>query len=300
MSQSEGSEGYQSIDLSVFAPDFNAVGIVQIAVQMKPDIRVHCVRSDGTAGVLIYDRLENVVCWVEVTSPGGFGKIEDVAVLPGVVEDQVYYIVKRTINFGIQRHICKWALESEAVGGQVNKIADSFASYAGSSTVTPFTTELLHLRDESVVVWADGKDVGPLTVSATGGLTLAVAAVKVVAGLGYTAQFKSTKLGDIQGIGLLERKKIARIGLIAQDIHWQGLQYGPDFTELSDLPQVEGGQNTAADTVHSEYHEDDFAFGGVWDTDSRICLQAEAPRPCTILAAIVEMESVERGRNMRR
>jgi len=54
-------QDYRSMDLSVFAPDFNEVGITQIAVQMKPDIRVHCVRTDGTVGVLVYDRLENVI-----------------------------------------------------------------------------------------------------------------------------------------------------------------------------------------------------------------------------------------------
>lgn len=293
-------QDYKSLDLSVFAPDFNAAGIVQIAVQMKPDIRIHCVRSDGTVGVLIYDRLENVICWVDVLTDGLSGIVEDVSVLPGVVEDQVYYFVRRSVGGGFERHLCKWALESEAIGGQLNKMADSFVSYTGGATLTPFTTELLHLRDETVIVWADGADVGTAVVSAAGGLTLADAASNVVAGLGYTAQFKSTKLGDIQGIGLLERKKIARLGFVAENIHWQGLQYGPNFTDLSDMPQVEGGAITAADTVHSEYHEDDFAFGGDWDTDSRICLQAAAPRPCTILAAIAEMESVERGRQVRR
>ncbi len=96
-----------------------------------------------------------------------------------------------------------------------------------------------------------------------------------------------------------ERKKVTRLGFIAKWLHFQGLQYGPTFTELYDLPLVEDGQNTAADTVHEDYHEDDFAFGGDWDTDSRICLQAAAPRPCTLLAALAVMESIEKGRNRR-
>ena len=286
-------QDYKSLDLSIFAPDFNTVGITQIAVQMKPDVRVHCVRSDGTVGVLIFDRLENVICWVDVDSSGAGGLIEDVSVLPGTVEDQVYYIVKRTINSGTQRHLCKWALESEAIGGDLNKMADSFVVYDDTPTTAPFVTELLHLRDETVEVWADGADIGEHTVSATGGLTLAVAASKVVAGLGYTAQFKSAKMAEQEGIGLLEHKKINRLGFIAENLHHQGLQYGPDFTNLNDLPAVEFGDVVAADTIHASYHEDNFAFGGDWDSDSRICLQAAAPRPCTILAAIAQFESVE-------
>jgi len=288
-------QDYEPIDLSVFAPDFNAVGITQIAVQMKPDIRIHCVRSDGTVGMLVYDRLENVICWISITSPGATGLIEDVSVLPGVVEDQVYYIVKRTINSGTQRHLCKWALESEAIGGDLNKIADSFAVYDGSATTTPFSTELLHLRDESVVVWADGIDVGEHTVSAYGGIILATAASKVVAGKGYTGQFKSAKLGRINGIGLLARKFVTRLGFIAENLHYQGVQYGPDFDNLYDIPGVYKGSEVATDTVHADYHDDNFEFGGEWNADSRICLEATAPKPATILAVIAEVQSVDRS-----
>jgi len=288
-------QDYKSLDLSVFAPDFNAVGIVQIAVQTKPDIRIHCVRSDGTVGVLIFDRLENVICWIDIDSAGAGGLIEDVSVLPGTVEDQVYYIVKRTIDSSTERHLCKWALESEAIGGDLNKMADSFVIYDDFATTTPFTTELVHLKGETVVIWADGKDVGTDVVTAGGALTsaLAVAASKVVAGLSYTGQYKSAKLGAITGIGLLERKKVNRIGFIAENLHYQGLQYGADFDNLSHLPKVSKGQAMPDDHIYDNYHEDDFPFGGTWDEDSRICLQATAPRPCTILAAIAEFESVE-------
>lgn len=296
LAQSATMADYESTDLSVFTPDFNEVGIVQIAVQMKPDIRIHCVRSDGTVGMLVYDRLEQVIAWIDIDTPGGSGLVEDVAVLPGKVEDKVYYIVHRQINNLSQRHVCKWALESEAIGGQLNKQADSFVTYTGGATVNPFTTELLHLRGETVTIWADGIDVGTDVVTAAGALTnpLAVAAVNVVAGLSYIGQYKSAKLSELTGVDLLERKKVERIGFIAENLHYQGIQYGPTFTELYDLPLVEDSEVTPAGTIHSRYHEDNFSFGGEWDADSRICLQAASPRPATILAAIAEFESVER------
>jgi len=295
-------QDYKSMDLSVFAPAFNVAGIVQIAVQMKPDVRVHCVRADGTVGVLIFDRLENVICWIDVVTDGADGFVEDASVIPGVEEDQVYYFVRRTIDGMTERHLCKWALESECIGGQLNKMADSFVTYEGAATTTPFTTELLHLTGETVVIWADGIDVGTDVVTAGGALTnaLATAASNVVAGLGYTAQFKGTKLGQLDGIGLLDRKRVNRLGFIAENMHYQGLQYGPDFDNLSDLPREERGQVLQDNHIHEAYHEDNFPFGGTWQSDSRICLQAAAPRPCTILAAIAEMESVEKSNKGRR
>ncbi len=274
-----------SQDLSIFAPDYNEVGIVRIAVQMKPDVRVHCVRSDGTVGVLVFDQAENVICWVGVETDG---TVEDVCVLPGEVEDQVYYSINRTNG----RTIEKWALESECQGGLLNKQADSFVVY--DSTPATSITGLTHLEGETVVVWADGADVGTHTV-ASGAITLSVAASKVVVGLGYTAQFKGTKLATLNvrgGAGLNEEKKVVALGLVLKNTHYQAITYGPDFSTLYDLPAVEGGQVTAANTVWSNYEGDVFTFGGSWDTDSRICLQAAAPRPCTILAATAKVESL--------
>lgn len=283
-------QDYKSIDLSIFAPDYNSVGIKQIAVQMKPDIRIHCVRNDGTVGILIYDRLENVICWCDVDSSAASGEIEDVAVLPGTEEDEVYYIVKRTINGGTERHICKWAKESEAIGGTTNKMADSFVHYNGAATTT--ITGLDHLEGETVSVWADGAEVDDATVS--GGQITIASASEVIVGLKYTAQWKAAKLASVDGIGLFEKKKVNLLGIIAENLHHQGLQYGPDFSNLHDLPAVENSQVTADDTVYASYHEPYFAFGGEWEPDSRICLQSQSPRPATLLAIVAEMESVAR------
>jgi hypothetical protein len=40
-------------------------------------------------------------------------------------------------------------------------------------------------------------------------------------------------------------------------------------------------------SVWESYDEDMIEFPGEWDTDNRMCLEANAPRPCTILAASI-------------
>lgn len=308
------TQDYGSIDLSIFAPDFNVAGIKQIAVQMKPDIRVHCVREDGTVGMLIYDRLENVICWVDIELGGYVSDsveqawVEDVAILPGTVEDQVYYTVLRNTGpsgLGEERYLEKWSLESEAIGGNLNYLADSCATYDGAPI--SLMTGLEHLQGLEVVIWADGQDrgTGTVTLFGTPG-ELDLSAIDgapfstVVVGLAYTGQFKSAKLGAIQGFDLLGRKRVNRVGFIAENLHYQGLQYGPDFNTLYDMPRVEKGIEVPVGTIHEDYHEDDFAFGGEWNTDSRICLQAQSPRPATVLALIAEIESIERMDQPRR
>lgn len=292
---------YASSDLTAVIPEIGSPGIVTIAVQRQPDTRVHCVRSDGTAAILVFDREENVQCWVELETDGA---VEDVCVLPGTNEDSVYYVTKRTIGGTDKRYIEKWALESECAGGTLNKQADSFATFTNSPAAASVPAGTAsHLVGEQVVVWADGKcltdadgDIALFTVAANGGIAaltnggVSYTATTGVVGLPYTAQFKSTKLAYLvpQGTsGLGAKKMLGWLALVLADTHHKGLKYGRDFDNLDDLPQVLEGATVATDTVWSDEELEPFTIPGEWETDARLCLQAEAPRPCTVLAAIL-------------
>lgn len=280
---------YGSGELTKLAPAIGEPSIIRLAAPRQPDTRIHCVRSDGKVAVLCYDPVENLQGWVLVETDG---IIEDVFILPGDEETKVYYSIKRTINGSTVRYLEKWASESECQGGTLNKQADSFITYEGSSTTT--ITGLDHLEGKEVVVWGDGKDLGTYTVS-SGSITLTTAVSNAVVGLGYTAQYKSSKLGygAEQGTPLNKKKIVRDIGLILSNTHYQGLKFGADFDNLQNLPLVEDGKITATDYIWDQYDKDTNPFFGVWDTDSRICLQAQAPRPCTVLAATFGIQTNE-------
>lgn len=285
------SNDYEPGDLSLLVPDLNEDAAINgIAVQMKPDVRVHCWRADGTIAILVFDRAENVICWVEHETDG---EVEDVSVLPGVVEDQVYYVVKRVIDGSTVRYIEKWALESECQGGLLNKQADSFVVY--DSTATTTITGLSHLEGETVVVWADGEDVGEHVV-ASGQISLDTAASKVVVGLPYTAQWKSVKpaFGEDYGVPLNQVGAIGHIGFVLKNTHAQGLQFGPSFDYLDDLPAIEDGAATESGAIWTHFDKKMIEFPGEHTTDPRVCLQAAAPRPCTVLSCIVTLDRSNR------
>lgn len=291
---------YGSVQLTELIPEIGNPGITHIGVQRQPDTRVHFVRSDGTVAVLVFDKSEEVKCWLNVTT-NGF--IEDVVVLPsanGELDDHVYYVVNRTINGATVRYLEKWAQETECLGNlQLCKTADSFTSYSGGPITN--VTGLSHLEGKSVTVWADGLDVGtddsvsPAVQRYTvvsGQINLPVAASNIVVGLPYTAQFQSTKLGQaVQGIEtpLNQQKKVNHLGLVLADTYRNGLKFGPDFSYMDDMPGIEQG-TTVADGTALAYDENTIEFPGTWDTDARLCLQAQSPRPCTVLAATIDME----------
>ena len=294
---------YESSDLSLLFPEVGNSEITRLAIQRKPDTRVHCIRTDGLAGVLVHDPTENVTCWCMHETGDGVNAttsfadyssttptfddqlFEDVAVLPGgdgVSEDRVYYIVQRDVNGGTVRYLEKWSLESECQGGTINKNIDS---HVLGTILAGEMSGLDHLEGMEVVIWVNGKDIGTATVSSGSITGLSEDGSNACVGLAYTARFRSTKLGE-----LTEEKNVTRLGVIMHNTHYQGLQYGLDFDNLDPLPLIEDATLQADDTVHTHYDKESMAFDGRWDTDSRVCIQAASPRPCTLLAGIITTE----------
>ena len=289
---------YFASNLMELAPEIGYPGIVRMAVQRKPDTRLHCVLSDGTVVVAVLNDTEDVLALVPVTTDGS---VEDVVILPaqsGTLDDQVYYLVNRTINGSTVRYLEKWAQEIDCRGDQqLCKLADSHITYTGAATAT---ISAPHLANTEVVVWADGEDVGTddssetwtqrYTLDGSGNATLPTPVTNYVVGLGYNAQFQSAKLGTQSGISPLnQQKRIRHIGLILADTHPRGLRFGPAFDYLDDMPLIEDGTEIGTAT-ETDYDQNMIEFPGTWTTDARICLQAQAPRPCTVVAATIDMD----------
>lgn len=283
---------FHTRDLTLLHPDMNLNNpIKQIIVQRQPDTRIHCIREDGTVAILVYEPDEQVVCWWRVETDG---VVESGCVLPSDVEDKVYYTVARTINGATKRYTERFAREDEIGDVVLNKQADSFITYTGASTAT--ISGLGHLEGETVIVWGNRKYLGTYTV-ASAEITVSENVTNAVIGKGYQAKFKSTKLayGAQMGTGLLQKKRVNYLGVVLHDTHKTGLQYGPSYTRLDDLPLMEQGVETDSDEMWADYDEPMFEFDGNWSTDSRVCLVANAPKPCTLLGAVIGLATHDKG-----
>jgi len=282
------SYDYHATDLTVLNPEVLQPMVVRMAIQLKPDVRIHYILSDGTVAVLVYDKAEQVQCWVKVETTG---TVEDVVVLPagaGTPEDRVYYQIAREINGTTVRFLEKWALEKECQGtysapdANLNKQADAFVvTGSGTRTITA-----AHLAGEEVVVWGNGKALGTYTLDSSGQATVSelLGSSGAVVGLGYDALFKSAKLGQT----LAKHKNIDQIAPILYNTHAQGLLMGQDFDNMDPLPLMYEGYEVDPDRVYDEYDQESQAFPGSWSIDARVCLKASAPKPCTVLAVVIE------------
>lgn len=293
---------YATTWASLYVPDLMNVGIVRVFVQRRPDTRIHCILSDGTVAIMVFDSLENVTCWLTFETDGD---VEDGFVLPDTVEDRVYYWVKRTIGSVSVRYLEAWAQEDDCHGGTLNLQADSYTTFsqAAANTITVGG----HLEGKSVIVWADGRDLSPdnadgvqkVYAVAGGVVTLdaGVTAAHGVVGLAYTAQYKSAKLayGAQMGTALAQKKKVNTLALILANTMLSGITYGQDFDHLDHLSRDVYGEIVDDQTVYEDFDHEAFTLDGTWTTDARLCLEARAPRPVTVLAAIVDVETHEKG-----
>lgn len=310
-------QDYKAEDLTLLVPNLNTAGIVQIAIQRKPDTRLHCRRADGTVGIVVLDAAENVLAWHEWASPNGF--VEDISILPAsnAPEDQVYYTMRRVINSVTVRYHEKWALESQCTGLTEARLVDSHIIYAGAATTTIGGLGTLIGQVVSVWGWNSavpyidgngntvGRDLGTFTVSAAGQISgLPFTVTNACIGIPYTAPWESLKQAFAAALGtpLNQLKRIDKLGLILKNTHAGGIKTGADFDHLDDLPLVdlpvlqsaqalEPGESNNADmnAILNTYDYQLSAFNDVWSTDSRVCLQAASPRPCTVLAFACEM-----------
>lgn len=296
------SYDYGATEISQVVPEIGEPGIVKIIVQHRPEKRVHAIRSDGTAAILVYLKQEDVAAWIDIETDGF---VEDGVVLPGTVEDSVYYTVRRTIDDSTVRYHEKFALESECRGFPVSCLADSFYRHLSFPTTT--ITGLDHLEGQEVVCWGwntsapflnsagdeIGRDMGTFTVSGGQITDLPDEVTSAIVGLPYDALYKSSKLAyaDDSGVALTRKKHVSQLGLIGRWLHASGLRYGPSLDVLDPLPMVEKARIVDVNEMRLAYDEESMPLPGQWDTDTRLCLKASAPRPATVLAAVIAMET---------
>jgi hypothetical protein len=295
---------YVTDDLTKFKPEMCDAGIVSTAIQNQPDTRIWCVLDDGSVAMCCYDRAEEMVCWIDVDF--GDGLAVAVTVLPGEEEDDVYLAINRTINGSDVCYIEKMALESECVGGSLNKNMDSHYVYSGASTAT--ITGLDHLEGESVVVWGNSKalhDQTDMETVTSGSITISESVTSAVVGLPYDGRFKPAKLayGAQLGTAIGQKKKISHLLILLADTVHKGITYGRHFDDDSDapanyvmnsLPRVYKGAVVSEDNLYDTFEAEPYSFDGTWDTDARFCVKAMSPYPAHILGFVAVMDTNEK------
>lgn len=265
-------------DLTIFAEHITKTGIKAYAFQREPDSILWVVLNDGTLCGFTYNKAQEIMAWHTHTTDGDF---EDVAVIPVSDHDQVWFIVKRTIN-GVTKRYVEYLAPDFSDDQSECWFVDCGLRYSGSGATT--VTGLDHLEGKTVSVLGDGA-VYPDSTVASGTITLSSACSTIIAGLPFTSILEPMDIEskEQEGSSQAKRKKIHQVAI--RFYKTLGAKIGGD-TASSTVDTIPF--RTPSDRMGSPpaLFTDDkvVSFPGGWKRYGRIRITQEQPLPMTVLA----------------
>jgi hypothetical protein len=281
------SDGYQAPDLTILNETVTDTGINEMSYQQEPGSNIWCVRDDGVLACLTYQRSENVIAWSRHIFGGAFGSgravCESIASISGTLtEDEVWVIVKRTINGATKRYVeCFSDFDFDETDANDFKFLDSHLSYSGSATTT--LSGLAHLEGQTVSILADGAAHANKTVS-SGAITLDRSVTKACVGLSYDSILQTMRIegGAAEGTSQGKTKRISKV--VLRLFETVGVKVGPSLTNLELIPfrTTSSLLSNPVDTLLSGDKE--IEFNDDYNSDGFIFIKQDQPLPCSILA----------------
>ncbi|KKK80673.1 hypothetical protein LCGC14_2821140, partial [marine sediment metagenome] len=148
-------------DYTTFAEHITESGIVSMAYQQQPEPVLWCVLANGKLIGMTFEPGQKVWGWFNVVTDGLF---EDVAVIPGVNEDEVWVIVKRTLPDGtVSRNIEYFKPRNWGSDQKDCFFVDSGLTFDGGDTVNVSNATQASPCVITVQVWpteGDGSNLG--------------------------------------------------------------------------------------------------------------------------------------------
>ena len=282
------SDGYQAPDLTILNETVTDTGINEMSYQQEPGSNIWCVRDDGVLACLTYQRSENVIAWSRHIFGGVFGSgkavCESVASISGVLtEDEVWVIVKRTINGATKRFVeCFSDFDFDETSPTSFKFLDSHLSYSGSATTT--LSGLAHLEGQTVSVLGDGATHANKVVNGSGQITLDRSVTSACVGLPYDSILQTMRIegGAAEGTSQGKTKRISKV--VLRLFETVGVKVGPSLTNLETIPfrTTSSLLSNPVDTLLSGDKE--IEFNDDYNSDGFIFIKQDQPLPCSILA----------------
>ena len=138
------TDNYVAFDQNLLADHITRGGLTELAYQQQPDSILWTIRADGVAPTFTYQPEQKVVGWARQIFGGAYlggdAVCESVATIPASGTDEVWVIVKRTINGATKRYI--EVMETAHEPGDDGALAvycDAAIEYNSPKTITGAT-----------------------------------------------------------------------------------------------------------------------------------------------------------------
>ena len=293
------NDKFEANDLTVLAEHVTKGGIQAMAYQQNPQSIVWGYRADGTLLGMTYEKDQNVTGWHRHKIAGAFGSgdavVESVAVIPTSdgSRDEVWFIVKRTINGSTVRHVEYLTKIWEDGDAQEDATEGIDGGLTYDSTATTTIGSLYFLEGQTVRVLADGAAHPNCTVT-NGKITLDRSSSTVQIGLGFNSDAAMLRIdagaqdGTAQG-------KIQRIHRVTFRLFQSlGLKVGPDFDHLDEVV-FRSTADDLGEAVPLFTGDVEKAWRGGYSKENLICWRWGQAFPGAMLAVMPQMKTEDRG-----
>ena len=223
--------------------------------------------------------------------------VESIATLPSdTSEDELYMIVKRTINGATKRYIERLKLIEFGNTTEEAFFCDSALTFpttenTGTGWPTPvdFATQrttamtgLYHLEGQVISITANGAAHAVRTVS-SGDVTLSFESTLAVMGLGYNSSMQTLRLEAGSADGTSQGKPKRLHGVTVRLLNTVGLDVGPNNDTLESIPFRDSSM-AASEAVPLFTGDKTVEFTGTYYENDTVHLRQTQALPLTVLA----------------
>lgn len=278
-------DGFDAVEHTAEAEHITGTGIQlgHVAFQKRPDPRLYFVREDGNLITFTFYPREKVVGFTVFDTDGLY---QSVGVIPGPAKssDEVYVIVKRTINGATKRYVEVFEPDASEFSTRnwtslQTDCAKLYTAFTGDTL-----TGLSHLEAKTVNIIVNNSFVGQKTV-VSGQVVMdeSVTNALVEVGLDYVST-ATTMRPAIEGMMIEGFPR-------SWDKLWLRLYQSIGGTANGETIQYPASN---LDTKTSYTGDIDVPTQG-WDTDGRVTVKQEQPYPMTLLAIFGDLSVGDRS-----
>ncbi len=287
-------EAYAAPDMTILAEHLTEGGVVGFAYQQEPESIIWAIRADGTLLGLSYRREEQIVAWhkhiIGGTFSGGQAVVESITTLPtDTGEDELYMIVKRTINGATKRYVERMKVFDFGSDTTTAFFVDSGLTYSGSAVNT--LSGLSHLEGESVTVLANGA-AHPVRTVSSGAISMAYDTTNAAVGYSYTSSMQTMRLDTGSADGTAQGKPKRIHGLTVRFHETVGAEIGNDSGETDRIP-FRSSANPMDQGVPLFSGDKKIEFPGGFQDDDRVYVRQDQALPMTVLALFPRLNTFD-------
>lgn len=286
------TNGFSSPDITVYAEHVTKRGVIAMAFQQEPWGVLWMVRADGVLIGLTLNREQDAVAWHRHPLSGGIVECIECIPSPDGTHDDLWAIVRYTINGATKRYVAYLADPASVEMAQEDWIySDMALTYRGAPATT--ITGLAPLEGKLVWVLVDGARHPDRTVSG-GQIELQVPGSVVTVGLPSPATLQPMDIEGGSGNGTSQGKTKRAHLVTFRVLETSGGRAGPSTDNLEEmryrLPEVPMGSAPPAFTG-----DVDVEWRGDYDKTLPIVVVKDRPQPITVLS-VMPQYSVSEGR----